>query len=109
MKYRMLFAFPLALATVGLLVGQQSHKSSQAAPSMQTSPDGTHTLHFTNRQQAAVDSFLRVHSDLQVANCQTLGLTAEACANGYQEWLDLIRQAKAEVQFPFAVWGDFNH
>jgi|SRR5579872_74912 len=108
MKIRMFFAVSLALVIVGSLLGQKTHKPSQAAPFTQISPDGTHAIHFSDRQQAAINSFLRSHPDLQLANCQALGLAAQACTKGYQEWIDLVQRAKADVQFPFALWGDFN-
>jgi hypothetical protein len=77
-------------------------------PTVLTSSQGQHSLQLTSAQQDAVTFFLQAHPELQLANCQALGLADTACANAYAEWEGLVRTANATLQFPFAAWGDFN-
>jgi hypothetical protein len=78
------------------------------SPTVEITPLGTHQARFTPAQMQAIDSFLRSHPGYKTVNCQTLALSASACTNLDHEWESIVRRASAQVQSPFAVWGDFN-
>lgn len=94
---------------VATLLSIVAMASSVEAQQTETTPDGRHIVRFTTGQQAAIDHFLRVHPDMLQANCTTLGLTPEACAESYQEWHQIAERAKAIPQSPYAVWGNYSH
>jgi ribosomal protein L24E len=77
-------------------------------PVVTGSTPGQYSLQLNSNQQSAVSLFLTTHPDMQTTDCQTLGYTADACAEAYAEWKTLVLNAKAEVQYPYAAWGDFN-
>lgn len=84
-------------------------QASNKAPTVVTSPDGQHSIQFTAAQQSAISLFLRTHPGTQAANCQTLGYALADCAGAYKDWAALVDDAKAELQYPYVAWGDFNH
>ena len=77
-------------------------------PTVISSALGQYSLRLTQNQQSAVSLFLTTHPDLQMADCQTLGYAADSCGQAYADWKTLVMNAKAEVQYPYASWGDFN-
>jgi hypothetical protein len=97
---------PFSLAVLLSICAVISFASAQK---VEVSPDGRHLVRFTLGQQAAIVQFLRAYPDMLQANCTTLGLTAAACADSYQEWLQLVESAKAIPQSPYAVWGNYSH
>lgn len=82
---------------------------SASAQKAEITPDGHHIVRFTPGQQAAIDQFLKIHSNMLQANCTTLGLTPEACAETYHEWDQIVESAKATPQSPYAAWGNYSH
>jgi len=95
----------LVVALLSILAIALSVRAQQT----ETTPDGRHIVRFTPGQQAAIDQFLRAHSNMLQANCMTLELTPEACTESYQEWLQIAEDAKAIPQSPYAVWGNYSH
>ena len=85
-----------------------SNGESAQPPAVVRSELGQYSLRLSQNQQAAVSLFLSTHGDFQMADCQTLGYAAAACDEAYTEWKGLVQNAKAEVQYPYAAWGDFN-
>jgi len=77
-------------------------------PTVTGSAPGQYSLHLNQNQQSAVSLFLASHPDVQMADCQTLGYATDSCGEAYTEWKNLVLNAKAEVQYPYAAWGDFN-
>ena len=90
------------------VVGENSAGLDQP-PTVVASGDGQQSLHLTQNQQSAVALFLNAHPDMQTTDCQTLEHTAEACAKAYNDWKALALDAKADLQYPYAAWGDFNN
>jgi hypothetical protein len=99
----------LTLPAAGLLVAQNGSYRPQRAPVVETTADGQRVLHLNEQQEAAIGAFEQSHPDFLLANCHNLHLTSDDCKSAYEEWEGIARQQKAEVQFPFAAWGDFNH
>jgi hypothetical protein len=79
------------------------------AQHVEVSGDGQHILHLTNGQQSAVDAFLRSHPDLLSTNCSTLKDAPADCIKDYSDWEQVVHDAKATEQFPYAAWGDYRH
>jgi len=71
-------------------------------------PQGLHTLELTASQRDAVAKFQQAHPQMYMADCASLEYADAECIETYKEWYDIAMFAKANVQYPFAVWGDFN-
>jgi len=82
--------------------------AAQEAPSVETFANGRHVLRLTKAQQAAVDAFVRSQPDFLPANCDTLNLPVDYCAQSYREWADIAGRAKAQLQYPYVAWRDLN-
>ncbi len=78
-------------------------------PVVSVNPRGLHTLELTAGQRDAVAKFQKVHPEMYLADCGSLEYPDALCIETYKEWLNTATFAKANVQYPFAVWGDFNH
>jgi hypothetical protein len=94
----------LLLTTSGYIAGSYAQP-----PGVEVLPGGEHVVHLTQAQEGAISAFVRAHPGFQPANCKTLGRTEAACAEMDKDWLSIVQSKKAEVQTPFALWGDFNH
>jgi hypothetical protein len=102
-------AFALSSLGASQSAPGKAAQASNKAPTVVTSPDGQHSIQFTAAQQSAISLFLQTHPGMQAANCQTLGYAPADCAGAYTDWAALVHDAKAELQYPYAAWGDFNH
>ena len=99
--------------TIGYCLVFLALASMCAAPStaqkVVTAPDGERTLQLTSGAQSAVEAYESAHSDMQPANCKTLGYDKKYCDDQYGQWLMAVEGAKAAPQYEYAVWGDFRH
>lgn len=107
-RQRGLPALLLILATVTSIAAQPRPKTPQTTPTIETGPVGQHTLHLTEPMQKAVAAFLRANPAFSAANCETLHLGDTQCSEAYKNWQDVARFAKAQPQFPYALWADLN-
>jgi hypothetical protein len=87
----------------------QNNATLGQAPTVVASENGQQSLQLTQNQQSAVSQFLNAHPDMQMTDCQTLGYAPEACAKAYNDWKAIALANKANLQYPYAVWGDFNN
>lgn len=111
---RVILMFGVMFLTCASSPGQSSRPSQNVKvagqpPAVMISEQGQHALRLTEGQQAAVSLFLSAHPDMQLADCQTLGYAPDACAKAYDDWKAVVVDAKADLQYPYAAWGDFNH
>jgi len=98
----------LALLLVFAIVSFLGAQPPPEFPVIEKGPTGVHRLHLTEPMEKAVAAFVRVNPGFSAANCQSLGLADPACTEAYRSWEEIARSVKAEPQFPYAVWGDFN-
>lgn len=70
--------------------------------------DGQHVLHLNPAQQEAVNAFLKVHPDLKLVGCPTVGADSAWCKTAYANWEMTVKGQNATPQFPTAAWGDFR-
>ena len=78
----------IAFLSVALLTSPmavtQSGPAAAAAPQVETSPQGQHTLTLTAAQQSAVDSFLTTHSDYCLPIARHCNSAQSDCQQSYQ-------------------------
>jgi hypothetical protein len=70
---------------------------------------GCPVLKLTDRQRAAVENFQQVHPLVAMYNYAPSDYSDGSCLDVYQQWSMSFSEGKVIAQYPFAVWGDFNH
>jgi hypothetical protein len=95
----------------GSLWGQTSVPLSikGAPPLVAMNAHGCPVLNLSGRQHAAVAAFLQAHPQLHMYDYVPKDYADGTCLDTYQQWVMTAQGEKAQVQYPFAVWGDFNH
>jgi len=78
------------------------------AQQVEITKDGQHVLHLNPGQEGAVNAFLKVHQDLRLVSCPTVGPDSAWCKTAYANWEMAVRGQNATPQFPTAAWGDFR-
>src|ERR1035441_8822397 len=56
------------------------------AQQVEITKDGQHVLHLNPAQQGAADAFLKVHPELKLVSCPTLGPDSAWCKTAYANW-----------------------
>lgn len=106
----------LAVLAIVCIVGAgQLTLGGSAVPSPKGDPPvvtmnahGCPVLTLTAKQHASVAKFLQTHPQMDLYDYSSAEYGNGACLETYKEWLEAAKQAKADPQYPFAVWGDFN-
>jgi hypothetical protein len=78
------------------------------AQQVEIAKDGQHVLHLSPAQRGAVNAFLKVHPDLKLVSCPTVGPDSGWCKTAYANWESAVKSQNAIPQFPTAAWGDFR-
>jgi hypothetical protein len=78
------------------------------AQQVEVTNDGQHVLHLNSAQQSAVDAFMKVHPELKLVSCPTVGPDSGWCKTAYTNWEVVVQGQNATPQFPTAAWGDFR-
>jgi hypothetical protein len=76
------------------------------AQQVEITKDGQHVLHLHPAQQGAVNAVLKVHPDVKLVSCPTVGPDSVWCKTAYANWEMAIKGQKSTPQFPTAAWGD---
>jgi hypothetical protein len=71
-------------------------------------PRGCPVLKLTDKQYAAVAKFLQAHPQIERYDYSPMAYADGSCLDTYQQW-KMSADPQAVAQYPFAVWGDFNH
>ena len=78
------------------------------AQQVEITKDGQHVLHLNPAQQGAVDAFLKVHPELKLVSCPTVGPDSAWCKTAYANWETAVRGQNATPTIPDRCMGRFS-
>jgi hypothetical protein len=78
-------------------------------PAVTMNPRGCPVLTLSEQQRAAVAKFQQAHPLFEMYNYTPSDYSDGSCLDVYQQWHMSASGDKTIAQYPFAVWGDFNH
>lgn len=78
-------------------------------PAVTMNAKGCPVLKLTDHQRAAVEKFQQAHPAFEMYDYAPTEYSDGSCLDTYRQWHDSATDSKAVAQYPFAVWGDFNH
>ena len=76
-------------------------------PAVTMDARGCPVLKLTDQQRTAVGKFKQTHPLFEMYDYSPNEYSDGSCLDTYQQWR--MSAGKAIAQYPFAVWGDFNH
>ena len=100
----------------GFVCAGQEPKSNSIAGTIKGEPPavtmdarGCPVLKLTDQQRTAVGKFKQAHPLVEIYDYSPSEYSDGSCLDTYQQWRMSASEGKAIAQYPFAVWGDFNH